>query len=132
MNEGHYLSIIDVERFLHRKPRHLRDIVLELRNLVASVVPDASERILWRGLSYYDHQRGGPVKAGICQIEIHEDHVRLAFIHGAFLEDPEERLEGNRLAKRYVRLNSYENVPWNYLRSLIESSAAFDPSSLSS
>ncbi|HEY70749.1 MAG TPA: DUF1801 domain-containing protein [Anaerolineae bacterium] len=132
MNEGQYLSIVDVERFLQHKPRFFRDIVLELRNLVASVAPHASERILWGGLSYYDHQRGGPVKAGICQIEIHKDHVRLAFIHGAFLEDPQELLEGNRVAKRYVRLDSYEDAPWQDLRTLIEASAALDPSSLPS
>ena len=132
MSEGHYLSIIEVERFLEHQPRHLRDIALELRNLIASVAPHASERILWKGLSYYDHERGGPVKAGICQIEIHEDHVRLAFLHGAFLEDPQGLLEGDRLAKRYVRLISYDDAPWQYLRILMQSSAAFDPSSLSS
>ncbi|MGD8813609.1 MAG: DUF1801 domain-containing protein [Anaerolineales bacterium] len=131
MSEGHYLSINDVERFLQHQPQHLRDIALELRNLIVSVAPCASERILWGGLSYYDHQRGGPVKAGICQIEIRENHVRLAFLHGAFLEDPQGRLEGDRLAKRFVRLDSYDNAPWQYLRGLIESSAALDPSSLS-
>jgi hypothetical protein len=131
MNEGQYLSIIEVERFLQHQPQNLRDIALELRNLIASIAPYASERILWKGLSYYDHQRGGPVKAGICQIEIHEDHVRLAFLHGAFIQDPEGRLEGDRLAKRYVRFSSFEDVPWQYLGKLIQSSAAMDPSSLS-
>jgi hypothetical protein len=132
MSKGQFLSILEVEGFLQYKPPHLRDIVLELRNLVASVTPEASERILWKGLSYHDEQRGGPVKAGICQIEIHRDHVRLSFIHGAFLEDPETKLEGDRLAKRYVRLTSYEDTPWEYLRGLIKDSAEFDPSSLPS
>lgn len=132
MSKGQFLSILEVEGFLQYKPPHLRDIVLELRNLVASVTPEASERILWKGLSYHDEQRGGPVKAGICQIEIHSDHVRLSFIHGAFLEDPESMLEGDRLAKRHVRLTSYDDTPWKYLRGLIKDSAAFDPSSLPS
>ena len=131
MSNGEWLSLLEVERFLQHKPSRLRDIALELRNLVASVAPQASERILWKGLSYYDRDRGGPVKAGICQIGIHKDHVRLSFIHGAFLEDPEKRLEGERLAKRYVRIESFEDAPWEYLRTLIKTSAAFDPTSLS-
>ncbi len=131
MSRGEFLSLLEVERFLQHKPMHLRDIALELRNLVASIAPQASERILWKGLSYYDRDRGGPVKAGICQIEIHRDHVRLSFIHGAFLDDPQHRLEGARLAKRYVRLKSFEDVPWEYLRLLIKTSAVFDPTSIS-
>jgi hypothetical protein len=131
MSRGEFLSLVEVERFLQHKPKNLRDIALELRNLVASVAPQASERILWKGLSYYDRSRGGPVKAGICGIELHDDHVRLAFVHGAFLQDPEGKLEGKRLAKRYVRLDSYENTPWEYLEQLIMRSAAFDPASLS-
>ena len=72
----------------------------------------------------------GAVKGGICQIEIHIDHVRLSFIHGAFLPDPQELLQGERLYKRYVRLASYESVPWEALRELIHASAQFDPASL--
>ncbi len=131
MSRGEFLSLLEVERFLQHKPKRLRDIALELRNLVASVAPQASERILWKGLSYYDRSRGGPIKAGICAIEVHADHVRLAFVHGAFLEDPEGMLQGKRLAKRYVRLESYEAAPWEYLEQLIMRSAAFDPTLLS-
>ncbi len=131
MTRGEFLSLLEVERFLQHRPKQLRDIALELRNLVASVAPQASERILWKGLSYYDRSRGGPVKAGICGIEFHDDHVRLAFVHGAFLKDPEGMLEGKRLAKRYIRLESYESAPWEYLEQLIIRSAAFDPASLS-
>jgi len=129
MSKGEYLSLVEVERFLQHKPAHMRDIALELRNLVATVAPGATERILWKGLSYHDADRGGPVKGGICQIEFQRDHVRLSFVHGAFLEDPEGLLKGSRLAKRFVRLESYDSVPWQHLQDLIASSAAFDPPS---
>jgi hypothetical protein len=130
MKEGHFLSTQEVERFLQFKPVKVRDIVLELRNLVASVAPEATERILWKGLSYHDGRRGGPVKGGICQIEIHADRVRLSFIHGAFLQDPEGLLEGDRLAKRFIEVMSYDQAPWSDLKYLIEESARFDPSSI--
>jgi hypothetical protein len=124
------LPIHQVESFIRRAPAPLQDIVLELRNVIASIAPDAVETIRWGGLSYFHEGRGGIVSAGICQIGIHEDHVRLAFIHGAFLSDPRHLLEGNQKAKRHVRLKSYEDAPWDDLKQLIEESSQFDPRSL--
>ena len=128
MIEAHFLSTQEIERFLQHKPLHLQEIVLELRNLVAAVAPQATEKIQWKGLSYYDAERGGVVKGGICQIGIYPDHVRLSFIHGAFLLDPEELLQGDRKAKRYVLISSFEDAPWEALQALIQVSAQFDPS----
>ncbi len=109
----------------------LRDIVLEIRNIVASVAPYVTEVVHSRGMSYYDARRGGTVSAGICQIIIHRDHIRLAFIHGAFLPEPRELFEGNTKYKRYIRIFSFEDAPWDYLKELIAASARFDPYTLS-
>jgi hypothetical protein len=124
------LPIHQVETFLQHTPAHLQDIVLELRNIIISVAPDAVEVIRWKGLSYFHEGRGGVISAGICQIAIHEDHVRLAFIHGAFLSDPRQLLSGTQKVKRHIRLKSYDEAPWEYLRQLIEESSHFDPHSL--
>lgn len=124
------LSLHEIEQFISKVPPPLRDIVLELRNLVAEVAPDATEIILWKGITYYHAQRGGPVSAGICQVGLHPDHIRLAFIHGAFLPDPHHLLTGDRVAKRYVCLDSYDQAPWDDLRQLIAASARFDPRTL--
>jgi hypothetical protein len=123
-------SLREIERFLERKPEALKDLVFELRNLIAEIAPYATEKILWGGLSYYDAARGGAVKGGICQIEIHADHVRLSFVHGAFLSDPQRLLQGERLYKRYVRLESYESAPWEALGELVSASARFNPLSI--
>ena len=121
------LPFHQIETFLQRTPSHLQDIVLELRNIIASVASDAVEVIRWGGLSYFHEGRGGIVSAGICQIGIHEDHIRLAFIHGAFLPDPHVLLRGTQKAKRFVRIETYEDSPWEYLKELIAASAKFDP-----
>ena len=115
------------EAYLERFQPELRDIVRELRNIIAIVAPEATEVTRRNGLVYYDQQRGGPVSAGICQILILPDHIRLAFIHGAFLPDPESLLEGERLYKRFVKISSYDQAPWEALRDLIQSSSRFDP-----
>ncbi len=120
----------EIELCLQYLPEELRDIVFELRSLVVSVAPMATEMVQRRGFTYYDEGRGGPVSAGICQIGLQTDHIRLAFIHGAFLPDPGGLLEGDRKAKRYVKLYAYDQVPWDDLKALIRASAQFDPRSL--
>jgi hypothetical protein len=125
------LTTHSVEKYLEHFRPDLRDIVWELRNIVASVAPTATEVARRNYLSYFHQQRGGPVSAGICQIIIHPDHIRLAFIHGAFLADPEHLLEGDQQYKRFVKIDSYEHAPWDALKDLIASSSSFDPYTLS-
>ena len=102
------LSTHSIEKFLEHFPSEYRDIVWELRNIIAAIAPTATEVTRRNGLIYFHQQHGGPVSAGICQIIIHSDHIRLAFIHGTFLPDPGHLLEGDRHYKRYVKITSYE------------------------
>ena len=124
------LPIHEVESFLKFTPAPMQDIVLELRNLIAEVTSDTVEVIRWKGLSYFHEGRGGVVSAGICQIGLHEGYIRLDFIHGAFLSDPKKLLEGKQKAKRFIRIKSYDEAPWDDLKQLIEESSLFDPRTL--
>jgi len=120
----------DIEIYLAHLPPELRDIVFELRSIIASIAPTATETIHRGGFTYYHAERGGPVSAGICQIGLQRDHIRLAFIHGAFLPDPQGLLEGDRLYKRYVKIYSFDQAPWDDVQELITASANFDPRSI--
>jgi hypothetical protein len=124
----------DIETYLAHVAPHLspelRDIVFELRDIVATIAPMATETFHRKGFSYYFAERGGPVSAGICQINWERDHIRLAFNHGTFLPDPKGLLQGDRLVKRYVKITSFEHAPWDDLQNLIAASAQFDPRSL--
>ncbi len=124
------LPIHEITTFLQHSPAPLQDIVLELRNIIASTAPDAVEAIRWGGLSYFHEGRGGVVSAGICQIGIHRDHIRLAFVHGAFLPEPRKLFEGTQKYKRYIRIESYDDAPWDYLEQLIDAASRFDPRTL--
>jgi hypothetical protein len=124
------LPIAVIEKFLFRVKPDLRDIVLELRNLIAEAAPQAHEEIRHHSLSYYYEKQGGPVSAGICGIGIYVDHVRLIFIHGYFLPDPEGLLEGERKYMRYVKLTYFESAPWKALKELISESSRLDIRSL--
>ena len=112
--------------------RDLRDIVCELRSIVVSIAPTAAETMHRKGFSYFYAERGGPVSAGICQINLHGDHIRLAFNHGAFLPDPKGLLRGDQLAKRYLKITSFDQAPWDDVQALITASAHFDPRSITS
>jgi hypothetical protein len=124
------LPTSQLAHYLDHTPPELRDIVLELRNLIAAAAPDAAEVRHSRGFSYYDDKRGGTVSAGICQIIIFDDHVRLAFVHGAFLPDPKRLLVGEAKYKKYIRITSYDEAPWDYLELMITESSNFDPRSI--
>jgi hypothetical protein len=119
-----------VERCLAGLSKEFQDIVLELRNLVAIIAPGVTETAHNKGFSYYYARLGGPVSAGVCQIGIYPDHVRLAFNHGVFLPDPEGLLRGEEKVKRYVSLATFENTPWDALEELIRASLRFNPRTL--
>jgi hypothetical protein len=127
METSGFLSYTEVEHFLDSSRLEIKEIVLELRNLVNRTCPYASERILWGGLSYHDPNKGGPVKGAICQIEVDESCVRISFIHGVRLKDPHGLLVGDRLSKRHVVIDSYEEAPWDEITELIEEAAGLDP-----
>lgn len=124
------LPLREVELFLEHVPLQSQEIILELRNIIVTVAPDATEVIRWGGINYFHQGRGGIVSAGICQIGIRDNDVHLAFIHGAFLPDPSHLLQGNQKAKRFVRIESFEKAPWEDLIELIKASSKFDPYSL--
>ena len=128
MREHNFLATAEVDRYLAFVPRPLKEIALELRSVVASACPEATERILWGGLSHHNSRHGGPVKGAICQIELHRDHVRLSFIHGVRLADRNSLLGGDRPSKRYLMLKSYDAAPWGEIRQFIEEAARLDPS----
>jgi hypothetical protein len=124
------LPVRQIEIFIQRAPSDLQEIVLELRNIIASVAPDATEVVRWGGLSYFHKKAGVIISGGICQIEVHKDHVRLAVIHGVFIADPQHLFEGSQKYKRFVRIESYNSAPWESLKALIASASRFDPRSV--
>jgi len=123
-------SIREIEEYFSNSDPNLIAIVLELRNLIFAVAPNATEMIQWKGISYFDSERGGTVSGGICQIHIVDKKVRLGFLHGAFLRDPARLLGGSRKVKRYLDLDNYESAPWEDIRALIKESSEFDPYSV--
>ena len=119
-----------IEKHFNRLNRDWLDIVLEIHNIVAEYSPNACAEIRRYGIVYYDAARGGPVSAGICQTLLKPDHIRLAFIHGAFLLDPRHLLEGDTFPKRFLPIRDFDSAPWDYIQLLIKAHSEFDPSTI--
>jgi hypothetical protein len=114
------------------RPDDQKEIAPRLRHLVMTVVAQAQERILPRGSSYHDPRCARPVKGSLCQIAFHSGHIHLSFIHGVYLPDPDGRLEGDRLVKRFVKLFTHRHVPWDAPGRLSGAAARLDTYRLSS
>ena len=116
----------EVREFLESMSPKLRDTVDALREAVRRVVPDAEETVLWGGLSYHSPWVGGRVKGAICQIGVKGNEVRLEFIHGIRLADPDGLLEGDRLSKRYVSVRSVADARRIAIARLIREASAVE------
>jgi hypothetical protein len=120
------IPLHDLEKHFQHLPPDSLDILIEIHNLVARVSPAAIEDIRRDGVVYYDAGRGGPVSGGICQALFEPGDIRLAFNLGVFLPDPAGLLEGERVAKRFMHIRSYDDAPWEQIAALIQASAHFD------
>ena len=132
MAQSRFHSLAEVERVLRFQRPDLVELLLEIRNIVVRVTPLATERIHSRGLTFYDADKGGTIKGGICFVDIRDDHVRLRFGLGAFLDDPKSLLTGDRLYMRHMDISSFDDAPWTEIEALIQASANLDGSMLNS
>jgi hypothetical protein len=119
-----------VDHFLRFTPAELREIVLEIRNIIFAEVPEAQEEIRGARLVYFRGSAAGPVKSGICGMQVRSGAVRVVFTHGALIPDPNHLLHGAGKAMRALEVRGYAQVPWQALTQLIEAHSKFYPASL--
>src|SRR6516162_1331888 len=117
----------DIKAFCQALPAEVRKIVLAMRAVVHRTIPRAHESLLWGGLSYHRPDVGGRVKGAACQITVKRGRVRLDFIHGVRLSDPRGLLQGDRVSKRFVYIDTVSDAKRPDLSSLIKEAAALDP-----
>jgi hypothetical protein len=117
----------EVTEFLNALSPVTKKRVSALRNAIQRTAPDALESVLWGGLSYHRPEIGGRVKGAVCQIVVKGQYVRLDFIHGIRLTDPCGLLQGDRVSKRFVPIETVADAERPEVVFLIEQAAAIDP-----
>jgi hypothetical protein len=97
MPTSRFHSLAEVEKAFRFQRPDLVDVLIEIRNIVMTVNPLATDMIHSRGISFYDPDKGGTIKGGICFVDILDDYGMLRFGLGGFLDDPKSMLTGGRL-----------------------------------
>lgn len=118
----------EIARVLADWPDDACDLALELREFVLAVAPEADETIAFGSFCYHKPDAPfGRIGGNVCMIGFRDDCLRLGFIHGAALPDPEGLLQGSAKAARYVELRSRRDFRRTALKKLIRASVAYTP-----
>lgn len=102
-------------------------MVEALRRVVRREAPTAVESVVWGSLSWHRPEVGGRVKGAVCQITTKGGRVRLEFIHGIRLADPEGLLRGDRRSKRSIVVESEAVARRPAIAALVREAAGLDP-----
>ncbi|MEM6531744.1 MAG: DUF1801 domain-containing protein [Myxococcota bacterium] len=94
-----------------------KQVVAELRKIVAAAVPKASETIRWRNLCW-------EYEGVMCYASSAKKHVTFGFFRGAELTDPDHVLEGvKNKTERVVKLKDVSDINAAQLGSWVKEAA---------
>ena len=110
-----------VEAWLKRMPSPQSESLTELRQLIHDAAPQLEERINWSSPWY---EGCGNVIYLVCQ----SNYATFGVCNGAHLDNPDGLLEGIGKDMRHVKVPSFEEVPKEKLRALLERAVGYDES----
>jgi hypothetical protein len=97
-------------------------MLARVRQLILDADPEVIEEMKWRGVPVWSHD------GIICTGETYKTAVKLTFLNGAALPDPERlfnaSLEGN--ARRAIDLHEGEEIEAEPFKALIRAAVAFN------
>lgn len=124
---GEWLSREEFATFLDSCPGEMCDQIIALREFIRRTAPQVGELIRFKSLWYVKPEAGGTIKGAVCAIGVRGDEVHVAFVHGAFLADPEGILQPSGRYKRHVALGARTRIPKSALSKLIRAAIAHSP-----
>jgi Domain of unknown function (DU1801) len=96
-----------VDTFLKGYPPPVREIAVKAREVILSVMPDATEKV-YPGWKVIQYGAGADMKSVFAAISPQRERVNLGLANGVDLDDPDGLLEGDGKAIRHVKLTSLE------------------------
>ena len=111
--------LLTVDTFLANYKPDIRDLALQVRHLVRSVLPDAQETVDngYKTITYGTSRR---MSEEICYIAPLTSSVNLGFSHGTKLPDPERLLKGTGKSLRHIKIESPAELSSPAIKSLLE------------
>lgn len=106
--------------FLAPYPPHVRDAMLEGREILIELLDNPSELVFDATSAVCDgFAYTADVKGCFVNLAAYSNHATLVFGHGAALDDPLERLKGEGKQVRHLRMKGAEDLRDPYVRDLI-------------
>jgi hypothetical protein len=97
------------------------ELVQAVRRAIYSVVPDASERVMYGGFMFSDD-------AQFCGVFAYKEHVSVEFGRGCDLDDQHGVLEGSGKLRRHIKLFTQADITAKFLELYVD--AAYRKSQL--
>jgi len=107
-----------VDTFLKGYSPQVREIAVKAREVILSVLPDATEKV-YPGWKVIQYAAGADMKSVFAAISPQRERVNLGLAGGVDLEDPDGLLEGDGKAIRHVKLTSPEAAGAPAVRELV-------------
>jgi hypothetical protein len=107
-----------VDTFLKGYPPPVREIAVKAREVILSVMPNATEKV-YPGWKVIQYGTAADMKSVFAAISPQRERVNLGLANGVDLPDPDGLLEGDGKAIRHVKLTSPEAAGAPALRELI-------------
>jgi hypothetical protein len=108
-----------VDTFLKGYSPQVREIAVKAREVILSVMPDASEKV-YPGWKVIQYGTGADMKSVFAAISPQRERVNLGLAHGAELPDPDGLLEGTGVGIRHLKLTSAEAAGSPAVRTLVQ------------
>ena len=107
-----------VDTFLKGYSPQVREIAVKAREVILSVMPDATEKV-YPGWKVIQYGAGADMKSVFVAISPQRERVNLGLAGGVDLPDPEGLLEGDGKAIRHLKLTSPEAAGAPAVRELV-------------
>jgi hypothetical protein len=107
-----------VDTFLKGYPPPMREIAVKAREVILSVMPDATEKV-YPGWKVIQYGTAADMKSVFAAISPQRERVNLGLANGVDLPDPDGLLEGDGKAIRHVKLTSPEAAGAPAVRELV-------------
>ncbi|SEJ83062.1 hypothetical protein SAMN05192553_1235 [Cyclobacterium xiamenense] len=99
-------------KFIEPYDEQIQSLVLELRNFVTDLVPQANELIYdnYNAVSM-GYSKSEKLKDAFCHIAVYSGHVNFGFNRGAELTKKEVKLNGNGKLIRHIAVKDIKSFP---------------------
>jgi hypothetical protein len=109
-----------IEAFLASYPPEMQAISRALRAMVTETMPPQAREVLYASHNHFAYSFSESMADRICYICPMKEYVRLGFMFGAHLPDPDQMLVGEGKRLRHVKVHTLEAANHPALKGLVE------------